>query len=60
MNLPTRAGVVVGVYLGVHLLFAIWQPLSLWGVDLRGYFSPPAQIAFAVLSGFACETLLFG
>ena len=48
-NLQNRTTVVVGLFLGLHVLWAGWRPLPLWGVSLLAYVSLPAGLLFAVL-----------
>ena len=48
----TRLTVIVGVFLGLHLLSAFWNPLPLWGVDTLRFLPDAVLAAFFALTAF--------
>ncbi|MDE2998986.1 MAG: tetratricopeptide repeat protein [Gemmatimonadota bacterium] len=42
--------VVVGFFFGLHILFAFWQPVSVWGADFLSYYDIGTRLAFVLLS----------
>jgi tetratricopeptide (TPR) repeat protein len=44
-----KTTIVAGLFLGVHLLSAIWHPNFLWGADLLYAYPGPVQLIFLVL-----------
>lgn len=50
MNPVRQATLLVGAFLGLHLILAYWRPAGLWGADMLAYYGIGAQVAFAGLS----------
>ncbi len=48
----TRLTVIVGVFLGLHLMSAFWNPFPLWGVDTLRFLPDGALAAFFALTAF--------
>ncbi len=46
----SRASLVAGTFLALHIGFAFWHPLPMWGIDLLAYAPAWAQVLFACLS----------
>ena len=44
-----KTTIVAGLFLGVHLLSAIWHPNFLWGADLLYAYPGPVQLIFLVV-----------
>ncbi len=42
--------VVVGFFLGLHVLFAYWQPVSVWGADSLRFHDSVFRLIFVLLS----------
>ena len=42
--------IIVGVFLGLHLLLIFWRPNPLWGIDFLYYFSGHVWVLFCLLS----------
>ncbi len=40
----------VGLFLGLHVLFAYWQPVSVWGVDFLRFHNSGLRVIFVLLS----------
>ena len=42
--------IVVGFFLGLHILFAYWQPVSVWGADFLRFHDSWPRVIFVLLS----------
>ena len=42
--------ILAGFFLGLHLLFAYWQPVSVWGVDYLRFHDAISRAIFVLLS----------
>ena len=42
--------IVVGLFLGLHVLFVYWQPTSTWGVDFLRFHDTVFRVIFVLLS----------
>ncbi len=42
--------ILVGFFLGLHILFAYWQPVSVWGVDFLRFHDAISRTIFVLLS----------
>ncbi len=42
--------IVVGFFLGLHVLFAYWQPVSVWGADFLRFHDVGLRVIFVLLS----------
>lgn len=42
--------IVVGIFLGLHVLFSYWQPVSVWGADFLRFHDSVFRVTFVLLS----------
>ena len=42
--------IIAGFFLGLHVLFAYWQPVSVWGVDFLRFHDSWPRLIFVLLS----------
>ena len=50
LSVSSKPIIVAGFFLGLHVLFAYWQPVSVWGADFLRFHDVGLRVVFVLLS----------